>query len=146
MKKGFTLIEVLIVIFIIGLLASVVLIGLGSFRARGRDARRAADLRSIQHALELYYGKSGSYPVLNWAGLKTELVSADIGVTVVPDDPASGQSYQYGSNSQSYVLGAKLEDKNNQLLRDDFDGGPGSDTFEVNCGDPANDEYYCIKF
>jgi prepilin-type N-terminal cleavage/methylation domain-containing protein len=53
-KKGFTLIEVLTVVAIIGLLASIVLVGLGSFRTRGRDTRRIADLRSTQNALELY--------------------------------------------------------------------------------------------
>ena len=50
-EKGFTLIEMLIVVATIGLLASVVLVGLGSFRSRGRDARRIADIRSVQNSL-----------------------------------------------------------------------------------------------
>lgn len=144
MKKGFTLIEVLIVVFIIGLLASVVLVGLGSFRARGRDARRIADLRSVQNALELYYGKFGSYPGGNWADMKQNLLAGDIGVKNIPNDPG-GASYQYGANGQSYVLGAPLEDVNNSALRDDLDGS-GNDTFGVECGDPTNDQYYCIAF
>ena len=54
-KKGFTLIELLVVIAIIGMLSSVVLASLNSARAKGRDAKRLADLRAIATALELYY-------------------------------------------------------------------------------------------
>lgn len=145
-RRGFTLVEILIVVSIIGLLASIVLVGLGSFRARGRDARRVADLREIQNALELYYGKNISYPSGAWGGLKQMLVDAEIGVTTISDDPSGGSNhYQYGSNGQGYVLGAHLEDKNNQALKDDVDGS-GADTFGVECGTPAGDEYYCLKF
>lgn len=144
--RGFTLVEILIVVSIIGLLASIVLVGLGSFRSRGRDARRVADLREIQNALELYYGKAGSYPSGNWGGLKQTLVDAEIGVTAISDDPSGGSNhYHYGSSGQSYVLGARLEDKNNQVLKEDVDGS-GVDMFGVECGTPAGDEYYCLKF
>ena len=54
MKKGFTLIELLVVIAIIGILASVVLASLNSARKKSRDARRVADIKQIQLALELY--------------------------------------------------------------------------------------------
>ena len=59
-NSGFTLIEILIVVSIIGLLSAVTLIGLGSFRAAGKDARRVADLRQYQNGLELYYTAKGS--------------------------------------------------------------------------------------
>lgn len=62
-KRGFTLIELLVVISIIGLLASIVMVSLNSARAKARDARRLADLRQIQTALELYYDKNGQYPI-----------------------------------------------------------------------------------
>lgn len=144
--QGFTLVEILIVVSIIGLLASIVLVGLGSFRSRGRDARRVADLREIQNALELYYGKVGVYPSGNWQGLKQTLVDAEIGVTTISDDPLGGNNhYQYGASGQSYVLGSHLEDKNNQVLKDDVDGS-GGETFGVECGTPAGDEYYCLRF
>jgi len=145
MKKGFTLIELLIVVAIIGLLASVVLVGLGGFRARGRDARRIADLRETQNALELYYTKNNAYPAAAvgdvWVGLKTTLTGAGIGVTTISNDPlGSSRSYQYGVSGdfQNYVERATLEDSNNPALVDDVD----STVYGIDCTDP----YYCVQF
>ncbi|OGE75812.1 MAG: hypothetical protein A3C85_03235 [Candidatus Doudnabacteria bacterium RIFCSPHIGHO2_02_FULL_48_21] len=53
-RDGFTLIELLVVISIIGLLASVILISLNSARGKARDARRRADTRQLQTAIEFY--------------------------------------------------------------------------------------------
>ncbi len=62
MRKGFTIIELLIVIGIVGLLSAVVLSGLSTFRAQGRDARRISDLRLVQEYLDSYFAKCGYYP------------------------------------------------------------------------------------
>ena len=68
-EKGFTLIELLVVISIIGLLVSVVFASFNSVRAKGRDAKRASDIRQVQRALELYYDQNGQYPpALLWFG------------------------------------------------------------------------------
>ena len=61
-KKGFTLIEILVVISIIGLLSSIVLTSVNSARGKARDARRIADFKSFSLALEFYYDKYGRYP------------------------------------------------------------------------------------
>ena len=144
-EKGFTLIEILIVVAIIGMLSSIVLVGLGSFRSRGRDARRAADLREIQNALELYYAKNGVYPegqgvTVSSLGLQNE----GIGVTKIPSDPGDG-TYMYGSNKKSYVLSATLEEEAAAVLKDDIDNDI-AERFNVNCGEPDSDKIYCIKF
>jgi prepilin-type N-terminal cleavage/methylation domain-containing protein len=54
MKRGFTLIELIVVIAIIGVLLTITLSGVGNARIRSRDARRVADMRIIQSALEMY--------------------------------------------------------------------------------------------
>ncbi len=141
-KGGFTLVEVLIVVAIIGLLASVILVGLGGFRARGRDARRIADLREVQNGLELYYTKNNSYPPAggSWANLTAALQQAEIGITQIPHDPLyPKKNYVYGvsDDGHSYVVGAELESDNTGLA-DDIDGI----VYGVNCNDPV----YCIQF
>lgn len=140
-EKGFTLIEILIVVAIIGLLTSIILVGLGSFRARGRDARRIADLRETQNALELYYAKNQAYPsAASWADLATALTGAGIGVSSIANDPLAGQNYSYGipTGGQNYVLAATLEDGGNTNLSNDIDGT----VYSVNCDDPV----YCVQF
>jgi len=61
-QKGFTIIELLVVISVISLVASVIMTTLSTARAKGRDARRIADLRQIVNALNLYYQNNGVYP------------------------------------------------------------------------------------
>ena len=61
-KKGFTLIELLVVIAIIGLLSTLAVVALNSARQKARDAKRVADVKQIQTALELYFNSSSGYP------------------------------------------------------------------------------------
>ena len=60
--KGFTLIELLVVIAIIAILSTVVMAGLNSARQKGRDAKRLADVKNVQVALELQTDTCGGYP------------------------------------------------------------------------------------
>ena len=62
-QKGFTLIELLVVIAIIGLLSTLAVVSLNSARQKARDAKRIADVKQIQTALELYYQDQNGYPV-----------------------------------------------------------------------------------
>ncbi|MEK9180557.1 MAG: type II secretion system protein [Patescibacteria group bacterium] len=157
MKKGFTLIEILIVVAIISVLSSVVLIGLGPAQRVGRDARRIADLRQMQSGLALYFNKCGYYPgvaqsdpppcdnfvvISTWTELVGALRGSNIGVNQVSSDPSSaaGRNYLYGvsSDGSGYVLGASLEDPNNQALVNDADSLING----IDCEDPI----YCIEF
>ncbi len=61
-RKGFTLIEILIVVAIIAILASIVIVGVGPAQQSGRDARRIEDLQNIRNGLQLYYSKCGYFP------------------------------------------------------------------------------------
>ena len=122
-KKGFTLIELLVVIAIIGILSSIVLASLNSARKKGRDARRVADVKQIQLALELYYDAHSNYPTS--AQYAANLVSEGF-ISVLPTDPLSLVSYAYeaigsGTTCSSYHLGAKLETAGHTALAADSD-------------------------
>lgn len=60
--KGFTLLELLVVVAIIGLLATIAVVSLQQARAKARDAKRLANADQIVKALELYYDENEEYP------------------------------------------------------------------------------------
>lgn len=65
-RRGFTLIELLVVVAVIALLASVILSRVNTARAKARDVRREADLRSVIVALQLMYDTEGHFPRMSW--------------------------------------------------------------------------------
>lgn len=146
-KKGFTLVELLVVVAVITILATALLVGFGGARARGRDARRVSDMRNVQNILELYYAKNGYYPNVTtgdcptrWTALTNAVTGAGV-ATKLPTDPLPGhEQYCYASSaasvSQNYTLRAKLENDDHAALNDDIDGTSNG----IGCDDP----YYCV--
>jgi prepilin-type N-terminal cleavage/methylation domain-containing protein len=61
-RRGFTLVEIIIVIVVIGILTTIVALGMSLYLAEGRDAQRASGTSAISEALEGYYDKNGEYP------------------------------------------------------------------------------------
>ncbi|MBP6868685.1 MAG: prepilin-type N-terminal cleavage/methylation domain-containing protein [Candidatus Pacebacteria bacterium] len=102
-NKGFTLVELLIVIAIIGILSSVVLSSLNTARLKARDARRVADFKSVSLAMELYKDSFGAYPGSNalypdskaqFDQMAQQLVTAGF-LSSVPKDPVDNSTYKY---------------------------------------------------
>ncbi len=61
-KEGFTIIEILVAITIIGLLSSISIVSLSGVRKNSRDSKKIADLERIQTALEFYFMDNYNYP------------------------------------------------------------------------------------
>lgn len=141
-NKGFTLIELLVVIAIIGLLSTLAVVALNSARQRSRDAKRVADIRQIQTALELSFSETNAYPteatavtlgtgdqlvLCNDAGTpefradSTTAGNCDAPGTVfmglVPSNPTpNGANYQYTSAAGAdYSITFTLEGATGQL-------------------------------
>jgi len=137
LKSGFTLVELLVVMAILGILT---VITLGNFRTsqiKARDAQRKSDLRQISNALEAYYNDHAGYPGGNSSGKmlacgcegtggddpcdwdedpgQREFCDANntVYMTKVPGDPLSdpSHSYCYKSNGNYFQLYAKLENE-----------------------------------
>ncbi len=118
-QKGFTLIELLVVIAIIGVLSTLSVVALNNARQKARDAKRVADVKQVQTALELYYNDVGLYPPNGAAdpGDSIENVTSSITYMVtVPDNPepwtdgecsgtdAANYTYTSDNSGASYTI------------------------------------------
>lgn len=67
-KRGFTLVELLVVISIIGILTSVVLVSVSTANKRGKDAVVQSDLSEVRAQAQLYYNTNGGYVGAGYSG------------------------------------------------------------------------------
>lgn len=110
-QKGFTIVELLIVIVIIGILAALVFVQFNNMQARGRDAERKADIRLIESKLAEYYADEGAYPEAAASDpITTSLEDLDVPDDALEDPRDDGDHvYTYTSDGETYTLGATLE-------------------------------------
>ena len=114
MKKGFTLIEMLVVISIIGILATLIFARLGSTEKAGRDTKRKSDLNQYRIALQNFAAAhNGVYPVGNNCAHTILATALGDYLSVFPTDPLNPAcdwtkrlySYKSGtSDGMKYVL------------------------------------------
>lgn len=83
-KSGFTIVELLIVIVIIGILAALVIVAYNGIQARANDSKRITDMRNMKTAIQAYYIDNGTYPPTNFQGLSGYLVPEYI--KAIPSD------------------------------------------------------------
>ena len=127
-RQGFTLIEMLVVISLIGILATLAIVSYTGTQKSARDTQRKSDTKQYQNAVEIFASKNnGLYPSeTNAAGVSAATtLCADILSTTCPEDPRAADdatfSYKYqtdGSGGASldaatYVIWAKLENSEN---------------------------------
>lgn len=123
--KGFTFIELLVVITIIGVVFAAGIVSYTSISKNSRNARRKSDLESIRQALEMCRSIDKEYP----AAIGTS-VTCPVSVDVVtlketPVDPKPCDGHEDGVYSYSLVAGEY------SLTADCYEGSAGIDPFEV---------------
>ena len=95
LKSGFTLLELLVVIAMMGILAAIVITYAQESGQQGRDAKRQSDIRALQSAIELYKNRYGRYPsgcnaAGSWSGQQ-------------------GTNFACGAGSTQYIVGLAPE-------------------------------------
>lgn len=63
-KQGFTIVELLIVIVVIGILAALVITTFAGIQQRARNTERQTDIKALHGQIEAYYAQNGKYPTL----------------------------------------------------------------------------------
>lgn len=130
MKKAFSLVEILVVVTIISILASIAAVSYSRFVKQSRDSRRKTDIEQIRAAVELYRNFKGAYPTpipgpgttgvgmsFGAGNIADEDTDPDtIYMSKIPTDPMANSSsayyYYYDSTSptfQDYTLCAFME-------------------------------------
>lgn len=110
--KGFTLIELMVVITIIGVVFGVIITSTLAIKKNSRDAQRQSDLRAIQSALEQYNADQTFYPPTTNLNLQTAtMLSSPTGTRTylgkIPKDPQAGSGgldYTYTAMPSSNPL------------------------------------------
>jgi len=93
-SKGFTLLELLVVISIIGIIMAIGSVSFSTAQKKGRDSRRQGDMKAIQKSLEQYYALANGYPASITSGGSITYLTNTL-MNLVPYDPKNSGTYVY---------------------------------------------------
>ena len=123
--RGFTIVELLIVIVVIGILALLVITTYSGIQSKARNAKRQTDIQSLQTQIEAFFSQNAYYPSLtdmnssSWRN--TNMKSLDINALIDPSN-----------TSQSTTLVAAPVAKSYAYAVTDSSGNP-CETTDTNC-------------
>ena len=107
-QRGFTIVELLIVIVVIAILAAIIIVAYNGVQNRASDSRRLHDMQEIQSAIEAYKTTTGTFPPVTPAnqeplgyeasfvtGSFLDTLKANGIVKQIPVDPINNSTYYY---------------------------------------------------
>jgi len=109
-NKGFTIVELLIVIVVIGILALLVITTYSGIQQKARNSKRQTDLQSLQTQLEAFFSQNGYYPNLtdmnssSW--LDTNMKSLDQNALIDPSNATQSKTLVGTPTVKSYSYAA----------------------------------------
>lgn len=151
--KGFTLVELLIVIAIVGILTAIMITNFSQTKAKSRDGKRISDIANIQLAIDLFFDRCNGFPtdtnngIFNGSNAITfpyqcpgqATINLSNYISSIPKDPnGSGYLYVASGANVDYILRATLE-TSHSALSDDLDGT----IYNVDCSDGSF--FYCVS-
>jgi prepilin-type N-terminal cleavage/methylation domain-containing protein len=114
-NKGFTIVELLIVIVVIGILALLVITTYSGIQAKARNSKRQTDIQSVQTQLEAFFSQNGYYPSLkdmnegtdvntdaNSTWVATNMKSLDQTALADPSNPKSSKQLKGAPEAKWY--------------------------------------------
>ena len=134
-QLGFTLLELLVVVSIIGILIAISSAAFSTAQKKSRDAKRHGDVKSMQNAFEQYAAQSSGI----YATPCNSMMSVN-GVALIPGgwpaDPKPGQVYTCTSSTADYCVCGDLE----------LGGGNTATADCSSLGAPASSNgFYCLN-
>ena len=164
-QKAFTLIEVLVVVGIIGILASMGVASYTRALRNGRDARRKSDMRDVAAALEQYWAENDGQLPQQTAGQNAQAAfnsavgklktGGSLNVDVKPIGDASQYPNSYwafttnGTHAMTYVLCAKTELETNANYKNNApcqsDSCALTEVGKSGCSIGSGNCYFCVK-
>jgi len=113
-QKGFSFLELIVIVAVIGLLVTTALISLGNARIKAQDAKRFADLRSIEKAVQSYFNDHNhTYPASesSWVDFMDQL-ALSLNNKVLRDpvnNVSSHYTYCWNAGGSKYFISANFE-------------------------------------
>lgn len=132
-RRGFTLLELLVVISIIGILIAMGAVAFSTAQQRGRDSKRRGDAKAVQSAFEQYYVANGS----TYGASCAAMAAAPYMAAGMPSDPRNTGSYVYScaSTASTYCFCAFLE----------ADGSGNASDASCTYATGATADYFCVS-
>jgi len=110
-QKGFTLIELMIVIAIIGILAAIAIPQFVAYRQKGYNTSAKSDLKNFQTACQAYFADNQTASTCGLSDITTAFVAGS-GVTIVPagsNQSLTGSTATHTSGSSTYTINSSSQ-------------------------------------
>ncbi len=123
-EKGFTIVELLIVIVVIGILAALVITTFSGVQRKARNTERETDIKAIHGQVEAYYAQNGRYPSLanlndDTGFVANELKGLDVGALQDPKGSGNDLANAAAADVYSYVTTPATCDTDNSSATPD---------------------------